>query len=859
MKNVSLPFKIGILLFLAIVIVISIGYLSYRSLQEIVSSIHLEAKPDYTFASLKEISLELEKAENSIRLYSLSKSRSYLNNYYDALDEIDSKISQLRENANDQNLLYSLDTLSMLIAEKQYIWNEMLLINQDDVLAEKLKSITDTLLKKDTLQKITSIEDTLTIENKAKEEISDIEPEEEELGFFQRLFRKKPEEPPEEEQQAVRFEKPAVAENSHDKTLGFSEDTVGETSNANLNPERIAKMISEVGHEDQQINKRMRREELKLAETNRKLTEKFYLVMEDIETAQQKSIRRKAHNADLLARQTYQWLTLFSAAVTLLAIIVLFTVARYIRKSIAYQRALEHSKKEAEQLARTKEIFTANVSHEIRTPLNAIYGFLRQVDESSLESGNREIMRVVRSSSENLLQIVNDVLDFSKLEAGKIQLEKRAFELKSILNETHILFNDQALANNSTLTINIDDSVSRVYLGDPHRLKQIVFNLVSNAIKFTRNGSVSVTAGQIRNTDQKDVLILTVSDTGIGISPEKTELIFEDYTQAEAGTTQQYGGTGLGLSIVKKITELFGGTISVESKLKEGSKFICQIPVEVGTVAQLPKTGKKPKVPEQVDLSNYKALIVDDEEYNRMLLRRLLQKWKLPFDEASNGLEAIELLKTNSYSIALLDIRMPVLDGRKAARFVRESLRLSSSELPLIAVTAAAGKDEMKQYLSDGFNDVINKPFNENKLFTLIQKHILKEPVTIKKTVDENSAGNEKSGEIDFNELIRVSNNDKGFVKEMLEMFINSFSEGIEQIDSGLKEKNYHQVSETAHKIASPCRHLGAQTLLRITKEIEAGSNGNQDYESIPDLLVELKTEFRRVEKQIMNKLADLK
>lgn len=861
MNLVSLPFKIGVLLFFSILIVLTIGFVTYRSMQSIVASIHSEARPDKTLLSLKNISLELEKAENSIRIYSLSKSSRALRNYYDALGEIDQEIATLNSTSNNPHLQANLDSLQLLILEKQYIWNEILQINQDDVIAEKLRSLSDTLLKRDTLSRGLTITDTVVRPNillpAAEQESGE---DEDERGFFQRLFAKR-DGNSEEEENADQAEEPDENEIfSLSKDTG-SVDTLLVAARSNINTREIAEMITEVGHEDEQINLRIRREELRLAETNLKLTEKFYSLIETLESIQKSSLIRKAENADSLARRTYNWMGLFSAAITLLAIIVLFTVARYIRKSIAYQRALEESKREAEKLARTKEYFTANVSHEIRTPLHAIHGFLRQIDISTLRADNQEKIQVAISSSENLLRIVNDVLDFSKLEAGKIRLEKEPFDLRAIFRETEVLFREQAENNHSRLSVLVDEEVSPVLLGDPYRLKQILFNLVSNAIKFTKEGYVEVRAQQKPLYKRRIDLILTVKDSGIGIDPEKTDLIFRDYTQAEAGTTQRFGGTGLGLSIVQRIVQLFGGVIEVQSRLNEGSTFICRIPLDKGKPSQLKQSAKPAEVRRQTDFSNLRALIADDEEYNRRLLKTILDKWKMPYDEAGNGLEAVEFLKTNQYAVLLLDIRMPGLDGIKTARFVREKIESSPEKLPLIAITAANSEKDRSEYLSEGFNEVVSKPFDEAELLGVLNRLLtngksgtrgsIPEKKVMKKTPDAQQA-------IDFEELLKVSNNDKKFVREMLELFLQSFRQGLKDITNQLNENDYPMIRETAHRIASPCRHLGAMRLLSATKTLEAQSESGDKPDSIRNTVKQLNSEFRIVEKEIIGKLASL-
>jgi CheY-like chemotaxis protein/nitrogen-specific signal transduction histidine kinase/HPt (histidine-containing phosphotransfer) domain-containing protein len=545
----------------------------------------------------------------------------------------------------------------------------------------------------------------------------------------------------------------------------------------------------------------------------------------------------------------------FLVAVLLLALVVVFIVARYIRKTIASQKALEQAKQEAEQLAQIKEIFTANVSHEIRTPLNAIYGFLEQVDMNSIEKENREKLKIVKTSSENLLRIVNDVLDFSKLQSGKMMLEKTHYSIRSLIEEVSLLFNESAIKNHSTLQLNIDPDVSDAYFGDPFRLKQVLINLVGNAIKFTLHGLILIDAYEEKKQKNSVELVLRVSDTGIGIAPEKLEIIFDDFTQGDTDTTQKYGGTGLGLSIVKKILALFDGSIQVESSINKGSIFTCRIPQEIGNLSEIAYKSTQVFAQPPKELSQYPILIADDEEYNRLLLKTILKKWNMPFEEAVNGTDAIEKLKSGRFTIALLDIRMPGINGLKAAKFIRETLKKNSRELPLIAITAAYSPEECEVYKKEGFSGIIRKPFSEMELLRTIVSQ-LNLTLQIKQIRTTPSISPDKTkGILDFNELYRISNNDEVFVREMLETFIKTYHQGLKLIDEKLDTHEYSEVVEVAHKICSPCRHLKADELWRLTKKLENECKSDVQKNNIGKTVVELKNEFCEVKKQINDKL----
>jgi len=266
---------------------------------------------------------------------------------------------------------------------------------------------------------------------------------------------------------------------------------------------------------------------------------------------------------------------MFSVSGTLLAIVVMFIIIRYVRKTHAYQIALQSSRDEAEKLARTKELFMANMSHEIRTPVTAISGFTEQLLHEPLDKNTNYTLKIIKSSSDHLARIINDILDFSKLQNGKLSLEKVHFGIAQILEDVFALFERQAFRNNTTLTYSISHDTPHVLLGDPYRLKQILINLVSNSVKFTKNGSVNFSINCNYKDSEEIELVIEVKDTGIGIEESKIDFIFEDFTQEEMSTTRKYGGTGLGLSIVKNLLNCTEVILFV----KAGKMKVQQLPV----------------------------------------------------------------------------------------------------------------------------------------------------------------------------------------------------------------------------------------------------------------------------------------
>lgn len=379
------------------------------------------------------------------------------------------------------------------------------------------------------------------------------------------------------------------------------------------------------------------------------------------------------------------------------------------------------AKEKAEESTKLKEAFLANMSHEIRTPMNAIIGFSDILSKGKLEPKEKEYIKTIKSAGENLLTIINDILDISKIEAGMMTFEEHIFSVKEIFKSLNVMLMTKAREKNLELLFTCEENVPDTLLGDPTRLTQIIINLTGNAIKFTQIGNINVHARIHKNCIDKThlenvTLEFLIKDTGIGISEDKVEHIFERFRQAESHTTRKYGGTGLGLSIAKQLVELQGGTLKVKSELKVGSTFSFCIPYKKSTETKLPieTIGKKYNMTE---IGKLNILLVEDNQLNVILIKSLFSESKLKLVVAENGSVGIEKIKETKFDIVLMDMEMPVMNGYEAATIIRQELKNS---IPIIAMTANAMAGEKERCLSLGMNDYISKPINANLLFEKI-------------------------------------------------------------------------------------------------------------------------------------------
>ncbi len=374
----------------------------------------------------------------------------------------------------------------------------------------------------------------------------------------------------------------------------------------------------------------------------------------------------------------------------------------------------------AESAMKSKQQFLANMSHEIRTPMTAIIGFSKVVLKTDLTAKQREYISAIKTSSDSLLVLINDILDLAKVDAGKMTFESAPFQLEKDITAMLHLFDLKLKEKNLLLITDYDTSIPKVLLGDAVRLNQIVLNLVSNAIKFTMQGTITVSIRLLNESEERATVEFAVSDTGIGLEENMIPTIFENFQQATGSTARLFGGTGLGLAIVKQLVERQGGAINVKSVVNDGSTFNFTLPF------QKTNTSIKPDnlgLELNFESKKIKVLVVEDVALNQLLMKILLDDFGFERDIASNGRIAIEMLQTKSYDIILMDLQMPEMNGFEATAYIRNKM---NSKIPIIALTADVTADDLIQCNAFGMNDHIAKPIDEKLLFAKIVELVKK-------------------------------------------------------------------------------------------------------------------------------------
>ena len=398
-------------------------------------------------------------------------------------------------------------------------------------------------------------------------------------------------------------------------------------------------------------------------------------------------------------------------------------MARDITERKKFEAELLKAKELAEASEMAKEKFLANMSHEIRTPMNAIYGLANILKDKDLSEEDLESVLAINHSADNLIRIINDILDFSKIESGNVQLEKASFNLKEVISGVQRTLNLEAAEKQVILNTIIEPQVPELFIGDEGRLRQILLNLINNAIKFTEEGRVDTHISVKQQTPSSCKLLFKVKDTGIGIPEKKLKSIFRSFTQASDETSRKYGGTGLGLTIAKELIELQSGAIDVQSVEGEGSTFTFSIKFALDTNLQAAKPEEAEKYTFR-ELTTYRFLMAEDNPMNQLLARKVFAKWNCSIDFANNGKLAIAKLSEQAYDLVLMDLQMPEMDGYQATKYIRKELSGAVSDIPIIAITAHALSGESEKCISIGMNDYISKPFDQQELYGKILRSL---------------------------------------------------------------------------------------------------------------------------------------
>lgn len=534
----------------------------------------------------------------------------------------------------------------------------------------------------------------------------------------------------------------------------------------------------------------------------------------------------------------------FLVAIGVLLMALLYLLAS-LRKRMKMYDALLQAKEDVEKSAQVKEQFLANMSHEIRTPLQAILGYSNLLAKEKLADKQVGYVDSIRTAGENLLTIVNDILDVSKIEAGMIRLEEVPFSVSGLMHSVVNMFEASAKKKGLELHFQQKKFFADTLIGDPTRLTQVMVNLIGNAIKFTDKGRIEIIAdGQETGLNQL-TLKVAVKDTGIGIAQEQLPHVFGRFEQADNKVTRVYGGSGLGLFISKQLVELQGGKIGVESEPGKGSTFFFEIPYAIASekTAQRATNGNG-MVELNGHFENIKILLVEDNLMNQRVVGSFLEEWGMGYDLAENGKVAIQRLEENEYDLVLMDVQMPEMDGYSATEYIRENMGLQT---PIIAMTAHAMAGEREKAISHGMNEYISKPIRQDDLYKLIGRFVplnrKRKPVAHENHDPQWQATDHPSDGllIDYNFLLQSSNGKKEYLKNILDIFLRQAPAELQNLHKALAEKDFAAAGKIAHGMKSTVGYAGLDGSLRpLLEQMEKSAKESPDEEQLNQLFSEL-------------------
>ncbi|QKG80875.1 ATP-binding protein [Tenuifilum thalassicum] len=561
---------------------------------------------------------------------------------------------------------------------------------------------------------------------------------------------------------------------------------------------------------DQLHQKRMLDEkEKELLERNKAILSQIQLIISSIERQEQVEANLKSLSIqDVLNRSLLKVLLL--GTITFIAMVILLAIImRDISRNTLYNTYLLEAKQYAESLLRLKEQFLANMSHEIRSPLSAIIGITRQLSKTELNPRQQDYVGILQNSSDHLLSVINDILDYSKLETGKLRLEQRVFSPRKVVENVVKLFEAKATEKELNILVNVDASIPEKMVGDDYRLQQVLINLVGNSIKFTNQGSIIVSASVLNQADDVAKIQFTVADTGIGIPVDKQAQIFEEFTQADSSTSRRFGGTGLGLTIVKRLVELQGGEVSLSSQPDEGT--IIRIVIPYST-----------KVDEAEHSENRVAgslkegaaiLIIDDDEVNRLIVTEMAKSIGLKVTALESANKLLEIIKVQNFDAILTDIHMPEISGYDVVSQLEEN----GVKVPVIGITANDTIDNPEHFSTYGFSGYLIKPFTEDDLV-----RVLGPIVGYSRSKRRTSTTPKKvANTFDLDELYRFTGGNKESVRLILNSFLENTQKNMGDLAQLIKNRELTKASNVAHKMKSAFNQFKIYDIASILQKIE--------------------------------------
>ncbi len=585
------------------------------------------------------------------------------------------------------------------------------------------------------------------------------------------------------------------------------------------------------------------KKENELLDNDLVLNDQLRNLLASVEKEERSATLNRAKTSQAMLNEVSRILLLVGGSSVLIVLLFLFFIVRDVSRSQQYRIQLEEAKSFTDSLMIHRERFMATITHDLRSPLSTVLGYTELIGKTPLNNKQEHYLGHLRKSSEFILHLVNDLLDLSKLDAGKMQIEKLPFNPKNLLEETFYNIIPEGEPKNLELIVKAEDNTDINVLSDPFRIKQILSNLISNAYKFTEKGQLMVSVSLNKQIEDSYTLTYKIKDSGLGISKDKQKEIFEEFSQEHHQIEKKYGGTGLGLAISKRITNLLNGELSLESEPGIGSEFTLKIPVI--------KLKSVPEVVTEAPSNNSflygkNILAVDDESSQLALSRELIKSIGMNCDSAKDGKEALMKLEKNKYDLVLTDIQMPIMNGFELLKAIQ-----SKEELKHIPVIAASGRTTLSSndYLDAGFSGNLLKPYKPQDLLRKIGDvlHLELETTSGIKIMKE---GN--SEEFSLEEILLFAGDDKEALNTILKVFVEASRKNLLEITEAIKYNNKSKISEIAHKMLPMYKQLNTRNIVLQLEQLEKEETNYFEEKKIYRLITEIELLLEKLEKEII-------
>ncbi|MDR9455998.1 MAG: ATP-binding protein [Salegentibacter sp.] len=723
---------------------------------------------------VSDITTELYETENISRRLIQTGKESDLELYQEHLATIQNNISLLKESYTDTQMKTELDSISALLSRKTNNLNELLILREQDRNTNYYTQVLEELRKVDPSFNA----------NNYEERFAKLEPHQRRV--------------------LIKLLEFSEEDNEEQLTNRTADSLIGSVKN----------VLSELETANQQFRQQIIQKENELLDNDLILNQQLRSVLATIEKEEREASLNRAESSEKMLKNTSIIMITAGLVSIVIILVFLFLIIKDVSRSQRYRSQLEEAKTFAESLLKSREQFMAAITHDLRSPLNTLIGYTDLMEKSSLNNKQNHYLTHVKKSSDFILRLVNDLLDLSKLEAGKMLVEKLPFNPKKLIEDS--VHNALPGEINKDVEIIIDAAPETdvQVLSDPFRIKQIIANLVTNAYKFTYEGEVRVSAGLRKEIEDSYTLIISVKDSGIGIPKEKQEKIFEEFSQENSKIEKQYGGTGLGLTITKSLTTLLKGKLELISAPGDGSEFIVYLPV-VKTEKQEQLIAKpEEQSPPPALLKNKKALVVDDEPSQLALTQELVKSLGLTCESSLNGYDALNKLKSDKFDLVLTDIQMPRMDGLELISQIKEDPK--TKNIPVIAISGRTSL-EPDFYTKAGFEKSLIKPYKPQELLNSIAQ-IFK----VKVATNNYLPPSKRPGtEYDLEEIYQFSGGDEKAMHIIINAFLDSSEKNLEDLEEAFKKQDQEKMASVAHKMLPMFKQMKAHSIAQKLREIE--------------------------------------